>query len=69
LYRRYIKAHLDEYPLWIADYSAKHLRAYDDDKLYLWQHSQNGWVKGIKGQVDFNVFVMDDDRMAEICLP
>lgn len=68
LYRRYIKHNLDEYPLWIADYSTKHLRSYDADKLYLWQHSQSGWVKGIRGQVDFNVFVMDENRMADICL-
>ncbi|MBD2753602.1 glycoside hydrolase family 25 protein [Spirosoma validum] len=68
LYRRYIKGNLDEYPLWIADYSTKHLRRYNADKLYLWQHSQNGWVKGIRGQVDFNVFVMNEDRMQEICL-
>ncbi|WP_420150902.1 glycoside hydrolase family 25 protein [Spirosoma sp.] len=68
LYRRYIKGNLDEYPLWIADYSTKHLRRYNADKLYLWQHNQNGWVQGIRGQVDFNVFVMKEDRMQEICL-
>ena len=68
LYRRYIKGNLDEYPLWIADYSAQHLRSYNPDKLYLWQHNQNGYVKGIRGQVDFNVFVMDTDRLRDICL-
>ena len=68
LYRRYIKNNLDEYPLWIADYSTEHLRRYDADKLYVWQHSQTGWVKGIRGRVDFNVFVMDENRMREICL-
>ncbi len=68
LYRRYIKGNLDEYPLWIADYSAAHLRSYNADKLYLWQHNQGGWVKGIRGQVDFNVFVMAADRMKDICL-
>ncbi|GAB4022885.1 glycoside hydrolase family 25 protein [Spirosoma koreense] len=68
LYRRYIKGNLDEYPLWIADYSTKHLRRYNPDKLYLWQHNQNGWVQGIRGQVDFNVFVMNEDRLGEICL-
>ncbi|WP_460971219.1 glycoside hydrolase family 25 protein [Spirosoma migulaei] len=68
LYRRYIKGNLDEYPLWIADYSTRHLGNYNADKLYLWQHNQNGWVKGIRGQVDFNVFVMEDARMQEICL-
>lgn len=68
LYRRYVRGKLDEYPLWIADYSAKHLRAYDPDQLYLWQHSQSGWVQGIRGRVDFNVFVMDENRLADICL-
>ena len=68
LYRRYIKGNLDDYPLWIADYSTKHLRRYNPDKLYLWQHNPSGWVQGIRGQVDFNVFVMDDNRMQEICL-
>lgn len=68
LYRRYIKGNLDDYPLWIADYSTKHLRRYNSDKLYLWQHNPNGWVQGIRGQVDFNVFVMNEDRLKEICL-
>ncbi|WP_171740549.1 glycoside hydrolase family 25 protein [Spirosoma taeanense] len=68
LYRRYIKGNMDEYPLWIADYSNPHLRNYDADKLYLWQHNQSGWVQGIRGRVDFNVFVMDEDRLGDICL-
>ena len=68
LYRRYVRGNLDAYPLWIADYSTKQLRAYKADKLYLWQHNPNGWVRGIRGQVDFNVFVMDADRLGEICM-
>ena len=68
LYKRYVKGNLDEYPLWIADYSTKHLGSYNADKLYLWQHNQSGWVQGIRGRVDFNVFVMDEDRMREIYL-
>lgn len=68
LYRRYIKQHLDDYPLWIADYSAEHLRSYEPKNLYLWQHSQSGWVRGIRGRVDFNVFVMKDDDLRKICL-
>ncbi len=68
LYRRYVRGQLDDYPLWIADYSTKHLRDYDPDKLYLWQHNAGGSVKGIRGRVDFNVFVMDENRIGEICL-
>lgn len=68
LYRRYVRGNLDPYPLWIADYSTEHLRTYDADKLYFWQHSQRGLVPGIRGRVDFNVFLMDENRMREICL-
>ena len=68
LYRRYIKGNLEEYPLWIADYSARHPSRYNANKLYFWQHSQSGCVQGIRGQVDFNVFVMDEDKMRDICL-
>lgn len=68
LYKRYIKGNFDEYPLWIADYSNIHLEAYNPDRLYIWQHSQSGSVKGIRGQVDINTFVMDSVRLAELRL-
>lgn len=68
LYKRYIKKHFDGYPLWIADYSNTHLRDYNHDKLYIWQHSQAGWVDGIRGMVDFNTFVQDPEQLTEICL-
>ncbi|MDB5240545.1 MAG: glycoside hydrolase [Spirosoma sp.] len=68
LYLRYIDGNFDQYPLWIADYSTKNIRDYDPDKLYLWQHSQTGWVQGIRGRVDFNVFVMDENKLKDICL-
>ena len=68
LYTRYIKGNLDEYPLWIADYSTRHIDRYSTNKLYIWQHSQSGWVQGIKGRVDFNAFVLEENKMREICL-
>ncbi len=68
LYRRYIRENFTDYPLWIADYSTKDLRQYNHDQLYFWQHSQAGWVQGIRGKVDFNVFVLDENRLKEICL-
>lgn len=68
-YKRYIKGNLDDYPLWIADYSAAHLRTYPADNLYLWQHSDAGVVRGIRGRVDFNAFVMDAGELTSICMP
>ncbi|WP_266366897.1 glycoside hydrolase family 25 protein [Tellurirhabdus rosea] len=67
-YRMYIAGHLDNYPLWIADYSREHLRDYREKPLYFWQHNKGGAVSGIRGPVDFNVFLYDSARMQEICL-
>ncbi len=67
-YKKYIAGHFDDYPLWIADYSSKSLKNYDSRRLYLWQHSQNGRIDGIPGQVDVNVFLQAPDRILEICL-
>ena len=53
----YLKGSFDKYPLWIAGY-------FDHDRFYnefltpwtIWQHSESGKVDGIRGNVDFNVF-------------
>lgn len=68
LYSEYIAGNFDDYPLWIADYSREHLRTYNARKLYFWQHNKSGWVRGIRGQVDFNVFLMEPEQMDDICL-
>lgn len=57
-YNKYIAGNFDEYPLWLAGYSKKdinHLAA--DAKVLFWQHSEKGWADGIKGFVDYNVFL------------
>ncbi|MBC8152258.1 MAG: glycoside hydrolase [Bacteroidetes bacterium] len=68
LYKRFIKGHLADYPLWIADYSNAHLRQYDQTNLYLWQHNKSGLVPGIAGMVDINTFVQEPDDLQKICL-
>jgi len=55
-YKKFIKGNYDDYPLWIADYSNESLKGYGSN-LWFWQHNKNGWVEGIKGTVDFNVFL------------
>lgn len=67
-YKRYIVGNFDGYPLWIADYSNTQLNRYDTDKLVFWQHNKSGYVNGIQGFVDFNVFVPDADELSKICL-
>ena len=68
LYKRFIQPNFEQYPLWIADYSKRNLDRYDPDRLYLWQHNKSGWVQGISGLVDLNTFVMDTDRINDLCL-
>ncbi len=69
IYNKYIKGNFDDYPLWIADYKSAELSNYNAaKKLFLWQHSENGRVSGIRGGVDFNVFLGTENEFKEICL-
>ena len=45
---------LRDYPFWIAHYYKDELD-YDGDWLF-WQHTDLGDIKGIKGDVDLNIF-------------
>ncbi len=59
-YRKYIAGNFDDYPLWIAGYSRKHINDLaNDSHVLFWQHSEKGRIKGIRGFVDFNVYVHD----------
>ncbi|GAB2799344.1 hypothetical protein GCM10027275_51420 [Rhabdobacter roseus] len=61
-YKKYIAGHFDDYPLWLAGYSRRHLDDLADNALVLfWQHSEKGWVDGIRGFVDFNVFLQEPE--------
>lgn len=68
-YRRYVKDNLDDYPLWIADYSNFDLDRYDKKaNIIIWQHSKSGYVEGINGVVDYNVLLGNADDLKELCL-
>jgi lysozyme len=67
-YRRYIKDNLDEYPLWIADYSGWTLNRYDDSTIHFWQHSKSGYTEGIRGPVDYNVFLGEPEDLKAMCV-
>lgn len=67
-YRKFIRGNFDDHPLWIADYSKERLEGYPAGQLYFWQHSKSGWCEGIGGQVDFNAFLFDEEKLSDICL-
>jgi lysozyme len=54
-YRRYLAGHFDKYPLWLAHYEVEK-PTLDRDKWIIWQHSDEAYVPGIRGAVDFNVY-------------
>ncbi len=56
IYHKYIKEHLPEYDLWLADYSVYDPSHYQLNKLIMWQLSDGGVVPGIPHAVDLNVF-------------
>ncbi|HEV7349816.1 glycoside hydrolase family 25 protein [Telluribacter sp.] len=59
-YLKYIAGNFNDYPLWLAGYSRTHLGDLaDNSQVLFWQHSEKGWVDGVKGYVDFNVYLYD----------
>lgn len=66
-YRKYIAGNFDEYPLWLAGYSRMHLDDLaESSNVLLWQHSEKGHADGIRGFVDFNVFLHDVETWQQV---
>jgi lysozyme len=67
-YKRYLKGHFDDYPLWVAHYLQKN-RPRIDRSWSFWQHSESGKVNGIQSKVDFNVFNGDSSQFRALLVP
>ena len=57
----YLKTEFSNYNLWIANYNRTKVPIKHDWKI--WQYSDKGRVKGVKGKVDINVF---DGKIEEL---
>lgn len=57
-HNNYLKGVFDEYPFWIAHYLQAGKPRLNRNWTF-WQHSESGYVNGIKTMVDFNVFSGD----------
>jgi len=66
-YNRYLKDAFDEYPLWVAHYLKKD-RPRITRTWAFWQFSETGYVNGIRGQVDFNVFNGDSTDFQDLLI-
>ena len=54
-YTRHLAGHFDDYPLWLAHYEVPRPDL-PRTRWLIWQHSDESYVPGIRGTVDFNVF-------------
>lgn len=68
-YNKHLIDKFNDYPLWIAGY-------FDHDRFHnkfetpwiFWQHSEKGKVDGIRGNVDFNVFVGNKAKLKNLVI-
>jgi lysozyme len=67
-YNRYLAGHFDNYPLWIARYNDREPSLACGSPWHFWQYGNRGRIKGIHGNVDFNVFYGSTYQLEEICL-
>jgi len=66
-YKKYIEGNFDDYPLWLAGYSRTHVDDLATDaQVLFWQHSEKGWADGIRGFVDYNVFLHEPSDWADL---
>lgn len=66
-YHKYLDGHFDEYPIWIARYTKRKPKMLSDKTWLFWQYGNQGQLKGIDGEVDFNVFHGSYPELLELC--
>jgi lysozyme len=67
-YQRHLAGHFDHYPLWLAHYEVQR-PAMPPKGWIIWQHSDEGYVPGIRGVVDFNVFQGGYEKLLALRVP
>jgi lysozyme len=67
-YQRYLAGHFDKYPLWLAHYEVER-PVLPRDKWIIWQHSDEAFIPGIRGAVDFNVYQGSFESLQSLRIP
>jgi len=67
-YQRHLAGHFDDYPLWLAHYEVER-PSLPRSKWIIWQHSDEAYVPGIRGVVDFNVFQGNFEALQALRVP
>lgn len=67
--QRYLQGEaFDAYPLWVAHYNGRRAPRYRGPWV-MWQYTEQGRVKGIRGPVDLDVFNGKIQDLQALCLP
>jgi lysozyme len=67
-YNKVLAGHFDEYPIWIARYNFREPTLACGRTWHFWQYGNQGRIKGIRGNVDFNVFNGSLSDLELLCL-
>ena len=67
-YNKILAGHFDDYPLWIARYGLREPILASGHNWHFWQYGDRGRLKGINGDVDFNVFNGTHLDLERLCL-
>ncbi|MBC6991881.1 MULTISPECIES: glycoside hydrolase family 25 protein [Hymenobacter] len=67
-YKRHLAGHFDKYPLWLAHYEVDS-PSLPREKWIIWQHSDEAYVPGIRGTVDFNVYQGSFNSLLSLRIP
>ena len=66
-YNKFIAGEFDKYPIWIAKYGGEAPRL-GSVQWTFWQYGNRGILRGVEGNVDFNVFKGSHEELEKICL-
>ncbi|WP_400192935.1 glycoside hydrolase family 25 protein [Hymenobacter sp. B81] len=67
-YQRYLAGHFDKYPLWLAHYEVEQ-PLLPRSRWIIWQHSDESYIPGIRGTVDFNVYQGSFEQLLSLRIP
>lgn len=68
-YYNYVVGNFDDYPLWLAKYSAVRPHIVNDKQFKIWQYGHRGRIDGVEGNVDLNVFLGTAEEFNNLCIP
>ncbi len=67
-YNKILAGHFNDYPMWIARYGFRAPTLACGRDWHFWQYGNRGRIKGVAGNVDFNVFNGSYEALEALCV-